>query len=275
MKAFHIKYARHRIVLLALASLSSFVSATWTAGAFLPRNPISADAVFFIGNKCWTLQGAYRDLHDYAPPIIALSYGLLSIVFILKVILEWRLEIHIPLLAERICFTLAYCSQIVVVILGAMSAPDKSACSMRWEDDPWSRTYAEYAEIGQSFCSNWKATFSTSIISLVARKSLLFVDVLHLTNQCVVVTLYTIFPAVPYIWDTARFVVLPKRLRERDTPCDSEEPLLPEYSAHPTEVIEIQELAGQENQMLVQKDGYTILPKEDPDLERGDVNNAK
>ncbi|CAE6458540.1 unnamed protein product [Rhizoctonia solani] len=142
-----------------------------------------------------------KDLHDYAPPIIALSYGLLSIVFILKVILEWRLEIHIPLLAERICFTLAYCSQIV--------------------------------------------------------------------------TLYTIFPAVPYIWDTARFVVLPKRLRERDTPCDSEEPLLPEYSAHPTEVIEIQELAGQENQMLVQKDGYTILPKEDPDLERGDVNNAK
>ncbi|CAE6427818.1 unnamed protein product [Rhizoctonia solani] len=167
MQASHTGYARYRPTFLALAALSSFVSATWTAVALL--SSASNPSEFLIRNNYWTLQWAYIGLHRYALPIVLLNYASFLFIFVLKVVLGWRLEIQIPLHVGYACFGLAYCAQIVVVVLSGISAPDEM-CSMRWEDDPRNQTYKQYAEIGQSFCSNWSAAFSTSIISLVARK---------------------------------------------------------------------------------------------------------
>ncbi|CAE6535749.1 unnamed protein product, partial [Rhizoctonia solani] len=263
-------HASYRLIPLGLAALSSFISATWTAVAFLPSPTSHKYAAFLIRNNYWALQWAYIDLHRYALSIIALDYGTFLLIFVPTVILEWRLDIQIPLRAEYTRFGLACCAQIVAITLERISTPNESICSM--QDSPWNPVYTLYAQIGRSFCSNWSAAFATSIISLLA------------------LAIYLVFPIITHALAIIR-IVLSEHLREHnspETPC--EEPLLPQYSARPVENFEVQVLdesaIGPEDSIVFdpssrtlapvvvhkfqgspkkpQKDGYEMLPSEDP-----------
>ncbi|KAH7326944.1 hypothetical protein B0J17DRAFT_710188 [Rhizoctonia solani] len=221
----HAGHTRYRPILLGLAILSSFVSATWTASAFLPSPSTHKYAGYLIRNGYWNLQWSYIGLHRYAIPAVLLNYGAFLLLFVPKVILKWRLDIRIPLIVEYIYLGLACCAQIVAVILGGIAAPEDKICSVDVEDFRWGKNFLLYAEIGRSFCSNWSACFWTSIVSLVA--------------------LTTYFISSPFIWGVIIRIVLPERLRERNSPETScEEPLLPEYSIRPAEAFEIQVLDG-------------------------------
>ncbi|CAE6452948.1 unnamed protein product [Rhizoctonia solani] len=272
----HVGHAWYRPILLGIAIICSFISATWTASAFLPSPSTHKYADFLIRNRYWNLQWAYIGLHHYAIPAVILNYGTFLLLFVLKVILQWRLGISIPLVVEYICLGLAYCTQTVAVILGAIAAPEDKICSVDVQDFHWGQNFLLYAEIGRSLCSNWSAGFWTSVISLFA--------------------LTPYFVSIPLIWGAIVRIVLPKRLREFNPPeASCEEPLLPEYSAHPAEAFEIQVLdesatarkdsiifdASRRNLTPVtehkqqgglrepQKNEYKLVPGEDPDLERG------
>ncbi|CAE6469525.1 unnamed protein product [Rhizoctonia solani] len=121
--------ARYRPGLLALAALSSFISATWVAA--------DPQSMF----KDWW---GWDDKGVYTIPIAILSYLTFFLIFILKVVLEWRFEIHVPMRAEYACIGLTWSSQLVVVVLENVSNP------------------------GGEFWSSWGAVHLMSVVSLIA-----------------------------------------------------------------------------------------------------------
>ncbi|CAE6427842.1 unnamed protein product [Rhizoctonia solani] len=151
---------------------------------------------------------------------------------------------------ERVCIGLAWCAQLVTIVLENVANP--------------------YG----AFWSSWGAINLMSIISLIA------------------LTTHLLLPLFPSIWRILVIILLPERLRKpNSSDTSSEEPLLPAYSAHPTENLEVQILdesvAGPEDPLdfdsvAVQnhsdssegdwKGGYAISPAED--LERGDVGDS-
>ncbi|KDN34003.1 hypothetical protein RSAG8_12911, partial [Rhizoctonia solani AG-8 WAC10335] len=125
-----IGYAHYQSRLLGLAALGSFVSATWGG----------ADR---FSNKAWTLWGSI-ELGFYTFPIVNLVYATFFLLFVPKVILEWRLGIRIPLRMEYACVGLAWCAQLVAIILTNVANPNEPI----WSD--------------------WGAINLFSVISLVA-----------------------------------------------------------------------------------------------------------
>ncbi|CUA72816.1 hypothetical protein RSOLAG22IIIB_10319 [Rhizoctonia solani] len=113
-----------------MATLSSFVSATWGG----------ADR---FSNKAWSLWG-FIELGFCTLPIVNLIYATFFLIFIPKVILEWRLGIRIPLRMEYACVGLALCAQLVAIVLTNVANPNETI----WSD--------------------WGVIYSLSVMSLIA-----------------------------------------------------------------------------------------------------------
>lgn len=95
---------RARSKLLGLAVFSSFVSATW-----------GGEETF--SNKAWALWG-FIELGYYTFPIVSLVYATFFLIFVTKVILEWQLGIPLPSYMQYVCVGLAWCTQLLAIILG-------------------------------------------------------------------------------------------------------------------------------------------------------------
>ncbi|CAE6398725.1 unnamed protein product [Rhizoctonia solani] len=118
----------YRPKLLAIAALCSFISGTWVA-----TKPHS----MFAGwgwNKRWT----------FSIIMAVLSHTVFFLIFIPKVVLEWRFDIPISKRVERVCIGLALCAQVATIILENVANP--------------------YGKIW----SSWGAISIMSIVSLIA-----------------------------------------------------------------------------------------------------------
>lgn len=106
-----IGYTQYQSRLLVVATLSSFISATWGG----------ADR---FSNKAWSLWG-FIELGFYTFPIVNLVYATFFLIFVPKVILEWRLGIRLPSRTEYACVGLAWCAQLVAIILTNVMHPNE------------------------------------------------------------------------------------------------------------------------------------------------------
>ncbi|KAH7326941.1 hypothetical protein B0J17DRAFT_223012 [Rhizoctonia solani] len=166
-----IKSICYRPKMLGLAILSSFVSATWAAA-----NPLSFSNYVWtplefesIGNQVpsFSFDGHQTYIHVpeedfYTFPIIALIYGTFLLVCVPKVILEWRLNIQVPLHMEYGYVGLAWCTQLVAIFLEDVATPNRTI---------W---------------SNWGFINLTSVISLVALTTHLTLPILSNISRILV-----------------------------------------------------------------------------------------
>ncbi|CAE6470690.1 hypothetical protein ACGC1H_003953 [Rhizoctonia solani] len=119
----------YRPKLLAISALNSFVSGVWVA-----TKPHAMFTYRWGWNERWT----------FTIIMAVLSYVAFFLIFIPKVVLEWRFDIPISKRVERVCIGLALCAQVATIVLENVA-------------NPYGRIW-----------SSWGAISMMSIVSLIA-----------------------------------------------------------------------------------------------------------
>ncbi|CAE6499103.1 unnamed protein product [Rhizoctonia solani] len=179
------EFARYRSKLLGLAALSSFISANWAAANLFSFSNYVWTPLGSIGNPAPALGFDAHEIHIhvgegdlYTCPIIILAYLTFFLVFIPKVIFEWRLEVRIPLCIEYAYVGMAY----------------------RTNDSKAAILLENLANSDRTMFSNWGFINLMSIISLVALTA-------HLT-----------LPVISDIWRILYFMRRVRHVHLPDTP---------------------------------------------------------
>ncbi|CAE6465475.1 unnamed protein product [Rhizoctonia solani] len=154
----HLQRTGYRHGVLAVAALSALVAAMYTHSSFtypLPETSYSSSPI---------LSGAYIKPHRFAIAIIVLNAISCALTVLMSVAIDWHFAIRTPAYVEFSWVGLAWCAELISVILAGIAAPNRDVCSL---DKTSLGAYGGLVLMGKRLCSNWTAVFVTSMMSLI------------------------------------------------------------------------------------------------------------
>ncbi|KAH7334406.1 hypothetical protein B0J17DRAFT_770755 [Rhizoctonia solani] len=154
----HLQRTGYRHGVLAVAALSALVAAMYTKSSFaslLSETSYSSSPI---------LSHAYTKLHRFATATIVLNAISCALTVLMSLAIDWHCAIRTPAYMEFSWVALAWCAELISLILVGISTPHTDVCSL---DKTSLGGYGGLVLMGKRLCSNWTAVFTTSMMSLI------------------------------------------------------------------------------------------------------------